>query len=297
MTSNIYTAIHTRALLVWLRISTWSARKYDKGVTSKVNSQYAASSDAGRYNKHLLPGDAVAYKALIQLAGAIRQQHYSNTLAWSDEGWRLLPTANYVAYTDWLRQQQAAFSTTLADFISEYPNLRAQASALLNGLYRDEDYPQTQDLSSRFALAVEYAPVPAVGDVRVQLGTDTIDLIEASIADRMKRATDTAMADCWQRLYSAVSHISERLSQPEAVFRDSLIDNARNVCDILKRLNITNDPNLDAMRDRVESELLKYSPQALRDFDHMRAGTARKAQTILDQMASFYAPVGDQVTA
>ncbi len=291
MTSNIDTQIHTRALLVWLKISTWSARKYDKGVTNKVNAQYAASSDAGRYNKHLLPGDAKAYKALIQLTGAIRQQHYSNTLAWSDEGWRLLPTANYTQYTDWLRKQQALFSTTLAEFIADYPAMRAQAAKLLNGLYRDEDYPETCDLYSRFALGVEYEPVPARGDVRVSLGTDTIEMIEASIADRMNRATATAMADCWQRLHSAVAAINARLSQPDAIFRDSLIDNARQVCDVLKRLNVTNDQDLETMRARVETDLLRYAPQTLRDIDTTRAHTARKAQTILDQMASFYAPV------
>lgn len=286
--TNLDTNIHTRALLVWLRISTWSARKYDKSVSNKVNAQYAATSDAGRYNKSLLPGDASAYKTLVTLAGAIRQQHYAHTLAWSDEGWRLLPTANYTQYTDWLRSQQTTFRSALDDFTSEYPYLRAQAARLLNGLYKDEDYPSAQDLHSRFALAVEYAPVPAAGDVRVSLGTDTIAMIETSIADRMSRATETAMADCWGRLHTAVARITERLTQKDAIFRDSLIENARETCDILKRLNITNDPNLDAMRVQVERELLKYSPQTLRDFDGYRASTADKAQRILDSMSSFY---------
>lgn len=290
MTTNFDTAIHTRALLVWLRISTWSARKYDKTVTNKVNAQYAASTDAGRYNKHLLPGDAKAYKTLTTLAGAIRSQHYAHTLAWSDEGWRLLPTANYTTYTDWLRSQQSAFRTALDEFTADYPSMRAQASRLLNGLYKDEDYPNTQDLHSRFSLGVEYAPVPAQGDIRVSLGTDTIEQIEAAIADRTNRATETAMADCWQRLHTVVSHINDRLAVPDAIFRDSLIDNAREICDTLKRLNITNDPNLERMRVQVQTDLLKYGPQALRDFKSHREATADKAQRILDSMASFYTP-------
>lgn len=65
-------SIHARALLVWLTISGWSARRYDRQVTNKVNAQYAASTDAGRYNKHLLPGDAPSYKALTALLGAIQ---------------------------------------------------------------------------------------------------------------------------------------------------------------------------------------------------------------------------------
>src|SRR5258706_4236014 len=114
------TAIHARALLVWLTISGWSARRYDKTVTNTVNREYAASTDAGRYNKHLLPGDALAYKALVALQGQIRAQHYGHTLAWSDEGWRLLPTANYMAYTQWFREIQSQQATTLREVLAEY---------------------------------------------------------------------------------------------------------------------------------------------------------------------------------
>ena len=88
----IVTEIHARALLVWLTISTWSARKYDRRVSQSVNQQFHVHSDAGRYNKYLLPVDAGSYKTLIALASAIRVEHYTHTLAWSDEGWRLLPS-------------------------------------------------------------------------------------------------------------------------------------------------------------------------------------------------------------
>ncbi|CAM5998721.1 unnamed protein product [Sphagnum balticum] len=54
----------TRAMLASLRISSWSARKYDKRVTEETNRSHGADSDAGRYNKMLQPGDASSYKAL-----------------------------------------------------------------------------------------------------------------------------------------------------------------------------------------------------------------------------------------
>lgn len=281
------TSIHTRALLVWLRISTWSARKYDKTVTNKVNAQYAASSDASRVNKLLMPGDAKAYKTLVTLAGAIRQWHYEQTLAWSDEGWRLLPTANYSAYADGLRDRRSQFADALNEFASDYPTLRAQAARLLNGMYRDEDYPTTQDLRCRFAIGVEFAPVPAAGDIRCDLASDQTAALEASIEDRVQRATDLAVRDAWQRLYDVTAHACERLSQPDAVFRDSLIGNVRETCDVLKRLNVTGSADLETMRQRVEKELTKYGPEALRDFPDYRAATADKAQRLMDAMQAI----------
>ena len=40
------TQIHTRAVLVWLQIGTWAARKYDKAATAKILRDYSASNDA-----------------------------------------------------------------------------------------------------------------------------------------------------------------------------------------------------------------------------------------------------------
>jgi hypothetical protein len=281
------TGIHSRALLVWLRISTWSARKYDKKISAEVNQRHNASNDASRVNKLLLPGDASAYKALVASAGAIRLQHYSNTLAWSDEGWRLLPTANYADYTKWLRDRQREFNAAVDDFAADYPALRAQAARLLNGMYRAEDYPDVQDLRSRFALTVEYAPVPAAGDIRVDLGADQIALIESAIGARTDRAVQDAMRDAWSRLHDVVAKIAERLSQPDAIFRDSLISNAEQVCDVLQRLNVTDDPNLEAMRVRVRRELTRFSPDTLRDVPSHRQATADRASDILKAMSGL----------
>lgn len=281
------TQIHSRALLVWLHISTWSARKYDKNVTRDVIARANASSDAGRWNKMLLPGDAKAYKTLLSLATSIRAQHYANTLAWSDEGWRILPTANYATYTKWLRDRQREFGDALNEFAAEYPALCVQAERLLNGQWNASDYPSAQDLKSRFALSVSYEPVPATGDIRVDLGADQIAIIEATIADRQQRAMQDAMRDAWSRLHDVVTKIAERLSQPDAIFRDTLISNAESVCDVLQRLNITDDADLENMRTRVRRELTRYSPDTLRDVPSHRQQTADRAADILKSMEGF----------
>jgi hypothetical protein len=283
------TAIHTRALLVWLQISSWSARKYDKAVTNKVNRDYAASSDAGRYNKFLFAGDAPSYKHLVQLLGALRTWHYSETLAWSDEGRRLLPIANFTRYTDGLRERQAEIDRAVNAFIADYPALRAQAAIRLNGLYRAEDYPMVSDLRSKFSISLAYDPVPTVGDIRVNLSADQIAAVEANVLARASSSVDTAMRDAWERLHTVVSHVAIKLADPSAIFRDSLIENVRECCDVLQRLNVTNDGNLESMRANVLQQISSMAPQTLRDSKHARQQTADKAKAILDQMSAFYA--------
>ncbi len=287
MTTND-TAIHTRALLVWLQISSWSARKYDKRATAETNRNNGATDDAGRYNKMLLPGDASSYKVLTTLLSSIRAWHYNETLAWSDEGWRLLPTANYMQYADQLRNHQADVDRAVDAFVNDYPALRAQASMRLGGLYKSEDYPDVMDIRAKFSIGLNYMPVPTAGDIRVDLGADHIAAIEAEINAKSSSSLQNAMADCWQRLHSVVSHAAERLADPSAIFRDSLIENVRECCDVLARLNIANDPNLDRMARDVFTVIGSNDPQTLRDSKRARQDTADKAKQILDSMAAFY---------
>lgn len=280
--------IHSRALLVSLSISTWTARKFDRKVTEEVNAQHAAARDAGRYNKMLLPGDADSYKALTRLANAARADHYANTLPWSDEGWRLLPSANYMKYADLMRTHAAAFESALESFVADYPAMKEAARDLLNGMYREQDYPTTDAIRSKFRFGVDYAPLPAQGDFRLDLPAAEIDAIESRVQDRVRKATAEAMRDAWGRLHDVVSKMHDRLSQPDAIFRDTLVGNVRDLVDVLSRLNVTDDPSLEALRARVQRELAIHEPQTLRADGDVREATAKAAQDILDAMSEVY---------
>lgn len=282
--------IHTRAMLVSCRLSTWTARKYDRKVSAEVAANHGAAMDAGRYNKMLIPADSLSYKAIMQHVGAVRTQHYANTLAWSDEGWRMLPTANYMHYAQFTRQAKAIFSTLLDDFMAEYPALRDGAKLRLNGLYREEDYPAISQIRSKFGFYLDFSPVPAQGDFRLDLPQEDIRRIEAETQGKVKGATAEAMRDAWGRLYDCVKHVQERLATPDAIFRDSLIDNARNLCDMLTRLNVEGDPNLEAMRAEVADSIASQDPDSLREDDTMRSDVATVAEDIFNRMAAFYSP-------
>jgi len=283
------TAIHTRALLASVSISSWTARKLDKAVTNKVHADYQASGKSGRYNKNLLPGDCPEYAALKTRVSTIRNGFYERTLPWTDDNRRLLPTDNFMHFSDWFREQSRLFAAELDAFVAVYPSARALAQSLMpNGLYKDADYPSDADVRKRFALSVSYDPIPAQGDIRVSLADDTIATLEQAIGDRLTAATETAMADAWKRLHEVTARMAERLNDPKAVFRDSLVDNVRDCVDMLKRLNVTGDPDLERMRADVADKLTQHSPETLRESDATRADVAAKANAILASMAGIY---------
>ncbi len=287
---NSNTNVSNRALLVWLNVRTWSARKLDKKVSAQVNRDHGASSKASRTNKSLMHDTARSYHALITLCGAIRSEHYKNTLAWSDEGWRVLATANYIAYTDWLRNRQADFDRAFADFLADYPTLRLDAQTSLGSLYNAADYPDVSDIRSKFSISLSYMPVPMEGDIRVDLAADQVSAIEADIAAKSSASMGNAMRDAWDRLHEVVTNAAEALNNPTKIFRDSLIENVQEVCAVLKNLNIANDPNLEALRVSAEHTIANMQPDTLRVSKHARQTTADNAQAILDKMAAFYQP-------
>jgi hypothetical protein len=279
--------IHTRAMLVTLKCSKWTATKLDKKITAEVAAQHNAQADMGRYTKSLLPKGKNSYTELMAAFSELYAEHIHQTLPWSDEGWRVLPTANYNGYTEMVRKYRSRIESLTQAFIYEYPTLREEVRRKVNGMFNPADYPEPMDLSKKFSVKVDYNPLPAGEDFRIDLSTDALAEIARDTEDRVNRAIADAQRDAVDRLHECVSKIAERLSDPKNVFRDSLIENARDLTDVLTRLNVTDDPRLEELRVRVE-KLAAVSPEALRTLPFQRKSTAHEADAILADMTAIF---------
>ena len=89
-------ALSERPMLVTLSVSTWSARKHDVRISDKVAAEHGADRSMGRYAKHLIPRGLLA--AVKTANTALHDHHNLNTLAWGDDGTRILPATNYLGY-------------------------------------------------------------------------------------------------------------------------------------------------------------------------------------------------------
>ena len=162
------------------------------------------------------------------------------------------------------------------------------AQRLLNGMYNEEDYPDERDIGRKFKMDMAIFPVPAT-DFRVSIASDELTRIQQDVEARVKDAGQQAMQEVWNRLYERVKNMAEKLADPKAIFRDTLVENLREQCDMLTRLNFADDPNLEAMRSEVEANLLKH-PDALRNDPDLRRDKAAEAKAIMDKMSSFMNP-------
>lgn len=276
--------LNDRALLVQLSVSQWTARKYDKKVTQEVANANGVASGVGRYNKSLLPMNDMLDN-VHKKTTHIRTKFYENTLPWGIEGTMMLPTANYLRFMTEFRKEKSEWELLVNRFIWDYPKLKADAQRILGSLYNEADYPTVDDLKGKFKMDMAIFPVPAT-DFRVQIASDELSRIQQDVEARVKSAQATAMNEAWNRLYERVKNMAEKLADPSAIFRDSLVENTRELCALLPRLNFADDPHLEQMRQEVEAKLFKH-PEALRNDLDLRRDTADEAKAIMDKMAGF----------
>lgn len=279
------THLSDRALLVQLNISQWTARKLDKKATREVADSNGASRDSGNYNKKLLPmSDSLAN--IHTMTGDLRREFYANTLPWGLENTHMLPTSNYLSFMTTFRKRKAEWEQCVSRFLVDYPSLQHSAQRFLGGLYDKADYPDVNDLRSKFKIDMVVLPVPS-NDFRVQLADDELSGIHADIQRRVEESSGLAMKEAWQRLYSQVKLMSERLGNTEGRLYDSLFDNAIELCRLLPRLNFSDDPNLEAMRQEVETKLVGHSKEAIKGSPVLRKQVADEAADIMARMGAF----------
>jgi len=277
-------SLNEKAMLVYLNIGFWTARKYDKKISQEIEAQYN-TDDAGRYNKILIAKEHLAN--IQKTISAARTFHYDNTLPWSDQGGRLLPSANYFNYVKSIQSFKDDFEREVTNFLKVYPSLKDEAKQRLNGMFDEEDYPDAATLETKFAIKSMILPVPEADDFRVNLTDDEVDSIRTSIREQVQDSTQAGMKDLWQRLFKVVDHMVERLSDPDNKFKNTLVENITDLCDLLPKLNITADPELNDAVEEIKAKLTVNDSQTLRDNDVARSNTAAEAQKIMNKMRHY----------
>jgi len=275
--------ITERAMLAAIHISIWTAIKHDRKVSREVAEQHGAYAGAGRYNKQLLR-EAERLESLRTLSGQIRQYFYKITLPWSDEGYRLLPAHFYFELTTKMREFEQAFAQQVEEFLAVYPSYIEQVRPELNGLFREEDYPSTDKLRNKFGVRLEVLPIPSGNDFRVTLSEEEQARVAREIDENVRQSLQKGTEDLWARLKGVVAHMVERLNEPESRFHASLVTNIGELVDLLPRLNVNQDEELNRFAGKIRDRLCGFTARDLKKNEILRAATANDAAQILTEM-------------
>jgi hypothetical protein len=310
-------SLSSRAMLCTLSISVWSARKHDPEVSDQIASLHGAQPNAGRYNKLLVPRESL--EEIHKIITEARREHYFMTLPWADDGYRVLPAAAYMDHATNMRGYANRFMPAVNRLVARFETLVEQEKTRLGTLFKVEDYPGVKEefgkikmlipeqLLSKFSFETKVLPLPDAGDFRVAIGDEERTRIQRQITAAVEASLQVASKDLWHRLYEAVSHMAGRLRAykvtedgVEHPFRDTVVTNLVKLIDVLPKLNVTNDADLNRLTEQVRSSLV-VDVAELRKSESVRNETANAAEAIAQQMAGYMAvysvPGGTTTTA
>jgi hypothetical protein len=279
------TNIKSKVMLSAVTISTWQARCFDEKATEEVEKSHEAKG-IGRFNKRLMPEHAPSYKEVVSIGNRIRSYYYDHSLKYDQLGVRLLPTMVYMDFADHMRKLKDEFDLAVSVFLTDYLDLKEKARTELNGLFNEADYPTLAKMSGKFGIKMAVLPFPDATQFGIDLPDDVLAGLRTEIDQHVLESVSTANNDLVGRLYEAVSKLADRLYGATDV-RLGVTNQVRELCELLPKLNFSNDPKLTHILDQAKKHLAVHTGADLKESRVLRSQVAAKAQEIEGLMAAF----------
>ena len=251
-------SISSAAMTVDFNASVWTARKKDHRASAEITHANYADRGVANVTKNLL-GDCQELKAVQKFAANTRNIHYSMTMPWSDNGARLLTTAQYFKYNEVMTDLQNEFHRLVDEFLTAYDKTIENAAELqvkLGAMWNADEYPTRAALEDKFGFRINYVPLPYSGDFRLDIGNEAMAQIKTQYEEHYTTAVNAAMKDIWQKLHDNLTTLARQLGVNEEgkgnKLYDTVFDRALELTEMLGTCNVTGDSQMEAMRQRLE---------------------------------------------
>jgi hypothetical protein len=290
-TTQLNDALAANYMLVDLEISSWSGRQTDREASSEFIAAKGAARDSGRFVKYLFASADAELTAVHRAGAAIRHFVYHNTLPWSGNtdgtkrGSRLLPAVKAIEFLGALHAVKQDYDKTVETLVSVWDQRVAQAQANLAGLADTNDYPSAQQVAKMFSMRVDLRPMPSEQDFsRINLPAALIQALGERHAKSLSTQMENAHADLKERLLKEIQRMATQLGKAGAGektrLHDTLNTNLQGLVGLLRTMNATGKPELNALADRIEKELLSVPVDAFRNSKAKAAEVAQAASQI-----------------
>jgi hypothetical protein len=249
-----------------------------------VNTNASAVRDASQTKKNLFAGTSMR-KDIDKFAARIRLYHNQHTLPWADKGQRLLPTKLFMEYKQTMDAHEHTFNMMCNNFFIMYPQLVQDASLSLGTMYKASDYPELEDVKGKFGFRRSVDPIPESGDFRLDVSNSDLEDIKTQYESKFSERLADAMKAPWERLHTTLTAMSEKLTDngddEKKRYHDSLLTNAQDLCGLLTKLNVTNDPKLEEARQDLERALVGKDIEDIKQMAVVRENLKQKVDAII----------------
>ena len=284
-------SISSSAMLVTMNVSKYSGVKKDKKAAQLVEGTNQAARGATTVTKKLLGHCRELSMINSYIDNTRNRVHYYYTHPWIDNGPRLLHTSKYFDYHNQITHAQNELAGMVERFLVEYDQIITEARSFLGNLFDANEYPTADDLKSRFAIRVEYMPVPDSGDWRLDVSSEANSMLQNHYAALTQNKIQTVANDIWHKLYNNLEALTRGLDVREDGTKGKIYDAVFNrtveMIDTLRKCNLTGDTKMTRMSNQLEQALYGLNTEMLKHNTPLRVDTKNKLDDIMKSLPSL----------
>lgn len=243
----------------------WEAKRTDSNVSKKVMKEAKAGDNSGKFVKNLIDRDKYV-KPLEQVRTRAKALLYKWTCAWT-YGTRVLTVEAYVPFKAELSAVIAEYYNDVAKFIrDDYDTAKEEAKGILGSMWNEADYPTAAQLEEKYAMRLDVTPFP--DGVNLDLPDDVREEIRKDVEHNFNERTEAAMLELVDRITKGLSDFSERVRKEPKDWKDSAVQNLKDILEIADKLNVSGS--------KVVSEMIELANVRMAALLRMDTGSVRK---------------------
>lgn len=269
-----------------------SRNKLDKQLSTELRDLKGVSDDVSlRVNKSIFSkGTTDGFMKVMSEAG---KYYYRVTQPWDDKGFRLLSVEIFKSFAKQFKEYTRKFRNEVDTFMDGIEQDIKLMEETLGEAFNRSDYDHLflsngqldrESLRKLFVLELEYGTVAGGNDLRASLTDDDRAIIAEHITKKNEEKFAASQKHIITTLHEHIMAIHERLSKEKNIFRDTLIGNLNDLCDIIPKMNIAGDPAINQLAADAKRTLCHWEPSVLREDTTIRSDVADEAEKILDNM-------------
>lgn len=286
---NQVISLASSALIVHVDVNVWTATKQDKAISNEVTTSKNASADAGRFTKNLLANSA-KHKALLNHRQTVKNWLQRCTYDWAGN-MRLLPMFSLEAFKAEYAKLEVEFRKLFDEFKVEYPTMVSDAAFKQGDMFNRSEYPDVEELENKFRMKLFVTQVPA-SDFRSTISEAIAEDLENHYNAQVNDIINDVMQDASERLVMFAERISNACTENEAgddgktkrkKIYDTTINQAKELCQVLKTFNLTNNTQLEEARYQLENVLQGVTTEELRESSYARSVVKESVDDMLNK--------------
>lgn len=270
-------------------------------ITAKSKTLTNESAENHKADKRRVGGTItkLTSEARAKLVQAINEGHLvfkKNCLPWEDRGYWMVPVSRYEYVKREIQRLRDVFMDGLQEMLDNYAELKADYERAVPGkLAQEVPFPTREELAAAFDFQLYEMAIPNTTDIRLNhvspAGLENLRSKMQADMDNRLGATRQTIVD---RLIENVKTLHTQTGNKESRLFKSLAKNIEEDCDVLPKLNLTKDVEIDRLITRVRTELSSLDIEDMKKNAKLRAQTHKLSGSILEELKAYNPSVSEK---